>query len=148
MKLKKIKGGKFILIFFLLISIDCLSQQVLYGKYCTNRSSTNCIEFVENNKFKFIGYNCLSNSIVSGSFIYKNNQLELIFDKVELPKRNEVEIINSSIKKDSLISLHFKITDESNFSLPANVLKLDDDLVYPIELLNHNESDFSVKVKK
>ncbi|MDO6744691.1 hypothetical protein Q4553_08900 [Tenacibaculum soleae] len=113
-------------IIILLTSILTFSQEKLNGKYCSipiGESDVTCIDFKENNQFKYSVAGCLGTSdIGTGIFELKNKTLRLTFDKKEQPTKNIVNI--KELKSNSeKIEFEFVIKDKNGFSLYANVIE-------------------------
>jgi hypothetical protein len=118
---------KILLKILLFISIVTFSQEKLKGKYCSipiGESDVTCIDFKEKKRFDYVISGCLGDSeIGSGIFELKNDILKLIFDKKKQTYKSLIKIKEFKPKLEEKVSFKFKITDESDYSLYANVVK-------------------------
>ena len=129
-----------------LFFIQSYSQQELLGRYSTFEGPS--IEFQENNRFSYVYSSCLSKTSGVGKFEFKKDSLKLIFDKIDQPKRNSVEILKIKATRDSLITLNFKAFDENDFPLPVNISRKVKGEQYYLDLIVYNEKSKSYQVDK
>ncbi len=116
----------------LLISTLTFSQRKLTGKYCLGFGGgfTTCIEFKENNSFVYVNSNCLDETIGNGHVEYKNDNINLVFDKVELLSKTKTEITNLKTSNKKEISLKFEVKNKNGDELHPNIFRSLDEREY------------------
>ncbi|MDG1572498.1 hypothetical protein OZ410_09235 [Robiginitalea sp. M366] len=103
-------------ILFILITKTGYSQSTLEGKYCSvpiGESDVTCVNFLENNRFKYNVTGCLGvSSIGEGRYELKRSSLKLIFDKKEQLINSKVDIRSKPSMSDKEVKFEFNIKDQ------------------------------------
>ncbi len=104
-------------ILFMFLSTGIYSQVQLYGKYCSiplGESDVTCVDFLENNRFKYLVSGCLGlSSIGEGRYELKNSTLKLFFNKIEQQIKSKVSITESPSISNQEVTFEFNIKDQN-----------------------------------
>ncbi len=95
------------LLLLLSFSVSSFSQKNLEGEFSASIDAGTfgiCIEFKNKNQFKYSYGGCVGGEKGSGIYKLDENNLWLYFDKVELPKKNNIKVtkLYPLEKKDSI----------------------------------------------
>lgn len=103
-------------IVFMLFSTVLYPQVELYGKYCSiaiGEADVTCLDFLEDNRFKYVVTGCLGVSrIGEGRYELNKATLKLLFDKIERPPLSKVEIAEKPSISNQEVTFEFNIQDQ------------------------------------
>lgn len=141
--------------FFILIPllwcVNSFSQERIEGRYCIDnkiKSISKCLILKKNKKFDIIfGEHLKTQSKLSGTWLYKNNDLTLIYEKPKFRKSTEIRISKLEEIKDS-VSILFRVKDFNKGPILGLDIKfLSQNLNYITDINGKKELFFKKSVK-
>ncbi|WP_106134090.1 hypothetical protein [Mongoliibacter ruber] len=146
---------KILPLIFLIISVDSFCQDQLSGKFCNSFNdgySVVCIEFLENNSFKYELIGCLGvENFGKGEYQLTSNQIKLIFDEDSSKIQSSIKVENLKFRdrRDS-IEIVFHIVEKANQKepLPAMIFQESDSFEFEkVKQANSNGNLILLKPK-